>query len=276
AKEPQTVDKLRQVFMQDLSTRVKKVHGLPFFLCGLSVVVVVGGQPLRFGVFACQPSRSLQDIICHCRPPSAAASEPESLTKRTPTTKLPSTTEARRPALLGSKKMKTVKAQMNRDVLFFREGGGADGGVGMCEPGGDFGLGPLVGTVCVVVEGFPSLGVDVPLLDRQGVVALSKLSRLGNLWQGFLGHAEWTAEPDRLTCFKHLRSLQMDLSWSAGIPNVNETNYITGWVRLWPATCRRSTELEFAKRTRNSRSKASTAWPVTTVMRFLSSLEDIQ
>ncbi|KAG7239270.1 hypothetical protein INR49_029381, partial [Caranx melampygus] len=79
AKEPQTVHKLRQVFMQDLSTR---------------------------------PSRSLQDMICHCRPPSAAASEPESLTKKTSTTKLPSTTEARRPALLGSKKMKTVKAQI--------------------------------------------------------------------------------------------------------------------------------------------------------------------
>ncbi|KAG7220586.1 hypothetical protein INR49_017965, partial [Caranx melampygus] len=77
AKEPQTVDKLRQVFMQDLSTRV-----LENKLEQLSKVHK-------------QPSRSLQDIICHCRPPSAAASEPESLTKRTPTTKLPSTTEAR-------------------------------------------------------------------------------------------------------------------------------------------------------------------------------------
>ncbi|KAG7215369.1 hypothetical protein INR49_022568, partial [Caranx melampygus] len=85
--------------MQDLSTRVKKVHGLPFFLCGLSVVLenkleqlskvhkqVEETLPVKRAEASVSPSRSLQDMICHCRPPSAAASEPESLTKRTSTT----------------------------------------------------------------------------------------------------------------------------------------------------------------------------------------------
>ncbi|KAG7220591.1 hypothetical protein INR49_017964, partial [Caranx melampygus] len=65
AKEPQTVDKLRQVFMQDLSTRVKKVHGLPFFLCA---------KPIPAGHYL-----SLSSPISSCI-------RAESLTKRTPTT----------------------------------------------------------------------------------------------------------------------------------------------------------------------------------------------
>ncbi len=61
-----------------------------------------------------------------------------------------------------------------------------------------------------------------------------KLSGLGDLWQGFLRHGKWTAKPDRLAGFKHLRSLKVDLSRFPRISNINEPNYVTGGVRLWP------------------------------------------